>query len=491
MKKLTSLLLALVMLALPMAGLASSPADLFSQATEGKPYKMEGKLSWGNLSLLDDASQSIVKDVVDAISFTSFSQENQGDFALQLSGNDVLTLSTATQGEDTYLFSNLLGGTIAYNEAESAVLLDHLMQLAVAAEMMTQSDVEQTRAAIQEALAQAESTTTTSDVNMDTDALVKWAEGFASRITTEEATQQPKNSDPAAKVLTFTLTGEDLTEVYTILFDSLKDNEAFISGLSSANVTLEGQPMTTEELVALLPDIAKVAGDAVEGDVPVTVYVDAEDKPVYGTASITMKLENEGQTATITMDMDYTRLTVAEGETHSFNIVAQDPEKDGISLSATVLDNDKLTIVSGSIGAIEDGVTTPALGLDLRLEKEYGDTESELGMEAVLTIVSEGEEITLGLDMEAETKVIGEDVTYEGVVDLKLLGEKLLSLKLTGTTCEAAPSIVTADAVRPGQMSEEEFSTYATETIIPALQNALVTLVQSLPASVLSLMMSE
>lgn len=490
MKKLTALLLALLMLALPVASLAGSPSDLFSQATEGKPYKMEGKLSWGNLSLLDDASQSLVKDVVNAISFTYASQENQSDFAMQLSGNDVLTLSTATQGEDTYLLSNLLGSTIAYNDAESVVILDHLMQLAVAADMMTQSDVEQARAAIQQALAQGEITATT-DIDIDIAALTTWAEDFASRVTTEEVTQQPKNSDAAAKVLTFTLTGDDLTEMYTILFDSLKNNPSFINGLNSATLNMDGQPITAEELAAQLPEVARKIGNAVQGDIPVTVYVDAEDRPVYGTASVTMLLENEGQPANITMDMGYTRLTISEGETHTFNIDATDPEKNGISLSAAVLNTDQLTIVSGGFGAIENGTATPSLGLDLRLEKKYGDTESELDMEALVTIISDGQEITLGLDMEKETKMDGQDAVYEGDMDISFMGEELLCVKVTAATGEAAPSIVTADAVRPGQMTEEDFNAYVESDVMMSLQMALVNLIQSLPTSVLSLLMSN
>lgn len=491
MKKLTALLLALLMLALPVMGMAASPDELFTQATETRPYKMEGKLTWGNTSLLDAETQALVKDVVDAIGFTLAGQENQTDFTLTLSGNDVLTLSTAAQGEDTYLLTNLLGGTIAFNEAEGSVILDYLMNLCVASGMMTEDDVAQAKASIQQALNQAKDVSLTEEFSIDTAALMTWAEGFAARITTEEVTQQPKNSDPAAQVLSFTLTGEDLTQLYTILFDSLQGNPSFIAGLNSTNLTMDGQPVTAEEFYAQLPEMAKKIGDAVQGDIPVSVYGDAEGNPVYGTAAVTMKFENEEGTSTVAMDMDYTRLTVAEGVTHAGNIVAVDENNQGAAVSVSVLAGDKLTTVNAGIGSIEAGATTPVLGLDVKAEKEYGDTESELALEALLTIVSEGQEITLGLDMDKETKLNGENAVYEGDMDISFMGEEILCIKMTAATGEAAPSIITADAVRPGQMTEEEFNTYAEETVMPALQMALVNLIQSLPESVLTLLMGQ
>lgn len=488
MKKLTALLLALLMLALPVMGMAASPDELFTQAAETRPYKKEGKLTWGNTSLLDAETQALVKDVVDAIGFTLAGQENQTDFALTLSGNDVLTLSTATQGEDTYLLTNLLGGTVAFNEAEGSVILDYLMNLCVASGMMTEDDVAQAKASIQQALDQAESVSLTEGVSIDTAPLSTWLEDFAARITTEEVTQQPKNSDPAAQLVSITLTGEDLTQLYTLLFDSLMDNPNFIAGLNSATLTMDGESVTAEEFAARLPEMAKKIGDAVQGDIPVNLYLDADGNPVYITAVVTMTMESEGKTVTITMDMDYTRLTVAEGVTHAFNIIALDKNNEGLSISVSVLNSDKLTTVSAGLGSIRDGAATPVLGLDVKAEKEYGDAESELDLEAVLTIVSDGQELTLGLDMDKETKMNGQDAVYEGDMDISFMGEELLCVKVTAATGEAAPSIITADAVRPGQMTEEDFNAYVENDVMMALQMALVNLIQSLPASVLSLL---
>lgn len=492
MKKLTALLLALLVLALPVMSMAASPDELFNQAAEGKAYTTNGVLTWGDTSLLDADAQSLVKDVVDAISFTRSVQENQTDFALKLSGTDVLTLSTATAGEDTYVLSNLLGGTVAFNDAEGQVIADYLMKYAVSSGMMTEDDVAQVKASIQQAMEQTE--TAAADVDLssfDTTAITALTEKFLSSVTIEEVAQQPKNSDPAASVISFTLTGEDMTELYTIIFDALKDNEAFMAGLTSASLTMDGENVTADELVAQLPELAKQIGDAVQGDIPVNVYVDAEGNLVYAAATMTMKLDDEDNAETVTVNVDYARLTVADGVTHAVNSIAVDADNNGAAISVSVLNGEKLFTINGGIGAITDGVTETIMGLDVNAQKDYGDAEAKLDVDAVLTIASDGAEIPVGIKLVKTTKLDGENATYEGDLDLLLLGEKVLCLQMIAATGEAAPSIVAADAVRPGQMTEEEFNAYLEDDVMLALQTALVNLIQSLPASVLSLLMGE
>lgn len=492
MKKLTALLLALLVLALPVLGMAASPDELFNQAAENHAYTTNGVLTWGNTSLLDDDTQALIKDVVDAISFTRSQQENQTDFAMQLSGADVLTFSVASEGEDTYVLSNLLGGTVAFNEAEGQVIADYLMKYAVSSGMMTEEDAAQVKASIQQAMEQTGTAAADIDLSsFDTDAITAWAEKFLSSVTIEEVAQQPKNSDPAATVISFTLTGEDMTELYTIIFDALKNNEAFMAGLTNAALTMDGESVTAEEFAAKLPEMAKAIGDAVQGDIPVNLYMDAEGNLVYAALTMTMKLEDEGDTETITMDMDYTRLTVADGVTHAANIVAVDENNEGIALSVSVLNGEKLTTINAGIGSIENGVTETIMGLDVNVQKDYGDTEATLDVEATLTIADDDMQIPVGIKLVKTTKLDGENAVYAGDLDLLLLGEKVLCLQMTAATGEAAPSIVAADAVRPGRMTEEEFSAYLESDVMLALQTALVNLIQNLPASVLSLLMGQ
>lgn len=496
MKKITAMLLALVMLALPMLGLAESPSEMLEAAVAaGRPLRVEGQLSYGSFPGMDEETAALVNDVVDAIGFTYTAQEDQGSFALKLSGNDVLTFAAATEGEDTYINSNLLGGTVAFNEAEGKVILEYLMNLAVASGMMTESDLAEVKAALEQATAQVSASM--EDVNVediDLTGIMTVAMELAAKVQTGEVTQQPKNCDAAASMITMTLTGEDIAKLYNAIFDALKGVPQFMDALNSMELTMDGQAVTAEEFMAKVPEFTAQMAEMVQGDIPVEIYLDEAGEMVYATAAITMKGENEdGSEQTIAMDMNYARLTVNEGVTHSASLIAKDTAGEGVSISVNVLTSEALDTVNVGIAAIADGVAEPVAVVDVKVEKEYGETESEEDAEIAVTIIDSDskEEISFQMEIESEAKKVGEDVTYVSDIDLYIMGleEELLCIKVTETTGAAEASIVAADAVRPGQMTEKEFGTYVSEDVLAAMQTALMGLVQNLPESVLSLMM--
>ena len=491
MKKLTAMLLALVMLALPVLGLAESPAEMLDAAVEaGRPLKTNIQFNWGSFPGMDEETATIINDLVDAIGIVCAEQEGQVDFALQLTGTDVLTFAAAGKDEDTYISSNLLGGTIAFNDAEGQVLLDYLMNLAVASGMMTESDLAEVKTAIEQAAGQV--TAQAAEVNLedlDLTGLMTIVTELAAKVQAAEVTQQPKNCDAAATVITMTLTGEDVTKLYNAIFDVAKNVPQFMDALATLELNMNGEAMTTEEFVAKMPELAEQIGGMIQGEIPVAIYLDSEGNPVYGTLSMTMKNEDDA----ITMEVSYARLTVNEAVTHAVNVIAKDTADEGIAVSVNVQNSDKLDTVNVGIASIAAGVAEPVITVDVKVEKEYGETESEEDTEFSVVIVDSDskQEISFLVDVESEAKKVGEDVTCESDIDLHILGleEELLCIKVTQTTGEAAASIVTADAVRPGQMTEEEFNTYVSEDVMNAAMTALMGLIQNLPASVLELMM--
>lgn len=498
MKKLTAMLLALVMMTLPMLGLAASPDEMLQAAVDaGRPLKVEGQLNYGAIPGMDAEIETIINDVVDAIGFTYTEQENQGSFALKLSGNDVLTFAGATEGEDIYINSNLLGGTVAFNGEEGKAILEKLMNLAVSSGMMTEDELAEIKAALDQAAAQVAAPMENVDVeDMDLTGLLNVAMELAAKVQTGEVTQQPKNCDAAATMVTITLTGEDITKLYTEIFKLLQNVPQFTEALQSADtLTINGENVTPEEFVAKLPEMAGEIGKMIDGDIPVAIYMDEAGEPVYGTLAMTMKAENEeGTEETVAMDMNYARLTVNEGVTHAVNVIAKDNNNEGVSVSVNVLTSEKKDVVNVAVASLKGDVAEPVVNVDVTVEKEYGETESEEDVLVVVTIVdSESkEEISFAVEAETEAKLVGEDVVYESDIDLNVMGiEELLCIKITETTGEAAESIVTADAVRPGQMTEEEFNTYVTEDVASNAMNALMGLIQNLPASALSLLFAE
>lgn len=493
MKKLTAVLLALVMMTLPVLGLAASPDELLQAAVDaGRPLKVEGQLTLGAIPGLDAETAAIAKEVVDAISFTSYDQENQGSFTLKLANEDVLYIAAAGEGEDTYLSSNLLGGTVAFNAEEGKVIMEYLMNLAVASGMMTEEDLAEIKDAIAQATAQI--TAPVDEVNMedmDLTGVITVVMEVAAKVQTGEVTQQPKNCDPAASTITLTLTGEDIGKIYTEIFKLVKDVPQFMQALSAVeNLSIDGQPVTAEEFAAKLPEMGAKMGEMIQGDIPVVIYLDAEGNPVYGTMAMTMTAEGD----TVSMDINYARLTVNEGVTHAVNVIAKDDKAEGAAISVNVLESETKDVVNVAVAALEGETSVPVVNVDVKVEKEYGETESEEDVDVVVTITDPESQEAVSCEVEVESKaqVQGEDVICESDIDLSIMGmEELLCIKLVQTTGAGEASIVSADAVRPGKMTEEEFNTYVTEDVANNAMNALMGLIQNLPASALSLMFAE
>lgn len=492
MKKFTAVLLALLMMALPVLGMAASPAEMIEgAAAAGQPIHTAVTFDSGTIPGLDAETAAIFNDVIDALGFTTDTQENQTNFAMQLSGTDVLTLAWATEGEDTYINSNLLGGTIAFNATEGDVIIDHLLKMAVDADMLTESDVAEVKQLIEQLKTEMNTQVEAIDLeNIDMTALLTVVEELMGKVTTGEVTQQPKNSDPAATVITMKLTGEDITKVYKVIFDVMKNVPQFTQALESASLTMDGEKVTADEMIAKLPELADQIGAMVQGEIPVEIYLDEAGKPVYGIMSMTMKAEDE----TITMDMDFARRTVNEGVTYAVTIRAEDANDEGVSITADVLETEALTTANVGIASIKNGVSEPVITVSVLLNKNYGETKSEENMivDVVVTDSDSGEEISFKIDMDSEAEVLADGgVQYEAEMDLYILGmeEELFTIEVEQLSGKAVDSIVTADAVRPGTMTEDEVAQYVNNDVMNALMNALMGLVQNLPASVLSLVM--
>ena len=492
MKKFTAVLLALLMMALPVLGMAASPAEMIEgAAAAGQPIHTAVTFDSGTIPGLDAETAAMVNDLIDALGFTTDTQENQTNFAMQLSGTDVLTLAWATEGEDTYINSNLLGGTIAFNATEGDVIIDHLLKMAVDADMLTESDVAEVKQLIEQLKTEMNTQVEAIDLeNIDMTALLTVVEELMGKVTTGEVTQQPKNSDPAATVITMKLTGEDITKVYKVIFDVMKNVPQFTQALESASLTMDGEKVTADEMIAKLPELADQIGAMVQGEIPVEIYLDEAGEPVYGIMSMTMKAEDE----TITMDMDFARRTVNEGVTYAVTIRAEDANDEGVSITADVLETEALTTANVGIASIKNGVSEPVITVSVLLNKNYGETKSEENMivDVVVTDSDSGEEISFKIDMDSEAEVLADGgVQYEAEMDLYILGmeEELFTIEVEQLSGKAVDSIVTADAVRPGTMTEDEVAQYVNNDVMNALMNALMGLVQNLPASVLSLVM--
>lgn len=504
MKKLTAMLLALLMLALPVMGMAASPSEMLDVAVaNGAPLHTAVRFNAGTIPGLDGDVATVVSDLIDAISLTTDQQGGdapQFDFALQLTGNDVLTLSGAAKGDDIYVKSNLLGEDVmAANGDEVKIIFERLLDMGVEAGKFSKNDVAQIKQAIEQAASQAKVPAVEMDLDdVDPTKVLEVVTKLAEKVQVGEVTGQPKNCDTAASMITIILTGEDIADVYDAIFDMMKNSQSFMQGFASSfnsmNATMNGEPITAEEFMEQAPAAVREAMGMIQGDVPVVIYLDEEGMPVCGTVNMTMQGENEnGETQTITMAMNYARLTVNDAVNHEFTVVAEDANEEGVAMGLYIQESETQFSAQFSADSLNKGVSQPVINVSITQEKAYGETESEENTNVVITIVDSdsGEEVGFVVEIEEEAEVLAEDVVlYEAEVEFALKGmeDELITIKVDQLTGSATDSIAVADAVRPGAMTDEEFEAMF-NGMGDNLLNVMVQVLQSLPASTLELIL--
>ena len=488
MKKFVSLLLAVLMLALPVMGLAQSPDEMFNEAMEnGRPGA--GKLTFemaGDIPGMDAEMAAMVEELVEALGFTLAWQDSQVDFAFQLSGNDALTLAVANDGQRNYIKSNLLGEDVAaFTAEEGQVILNRMIDLAVQAELIPQSEAAALKQSLEEAMAQVN--VQVEEINLedlDLTPFIGVAMNLASKVQTGEVTAQPKNCDAAATMIAMTLNGEDVKQIYAALFSVIRSSKDLVAYLDTFAATAEMG--SGEELLAELEKATNQLGDSVVGDIPVTVYMDEAGEPVYASMAFTFKTEDGGE---MKADANYTRLTTNAAQNHSAVLTMFDQENTGVNISVNASVSPDVNNIQMGMAFIEDGVSNDLMRLSVLQEKEYGDVKSECDTEVIVTII-DGEEMNIKIDVDEEAEKINDvDVRYSAEIELSLPGvvEEVFTVNVDQVTGEAAPSIISADALLPGAMTDDEFNAYA-GTVMEAAQTALINMIQYLPSSVLMLL---
>ena len=500
MKKLTALILALVMLALPALGLAASPVELLSDAVEaGRP--LSGKVYFeGGEMPLDANTAAIVNDVLNALSFRFDEQEGdapQSDFALVLSGKDVLTFALAEKAEEYYLKSNLLGeDTVAFTAEEGVTILERFMQVLVDSGAMTQSDADELKQQLNAMMSGSAASMEEFDpANLDASELVAYITKIAERAKTEEVTAQPKNCDQAKTKITFSLTGEEIAKVYELVFQMLQKNDAFMAQLDQMLKSANSKPATGKELMDEAIVKMNEAFTGIVGDVPFAFYENEAGELVYATMDMAMR-EDKDDDDVITVAVEYARLTVNEGVTHNVNLIAKEDgdAADGASITVSVLAGEKRTTVDFAAAEIDDGVTQkPVMSVAFALDMDHAETTAKDQMVVDMVVVDDNSKEEMGFTIKADLNGAkdGEDATLQADVKFFLMGaeKELFTVKVEAATGTAAPSIVSDAAVRPAPMEDAEFNAFVGQAL-QSMQVVLATALQSLPTSVLQLMMN-
>lgn len=403
MNKLLSLILALMMLSLPalaaaedtlgLIGGADGPTSVFiggdiPQTLEEKALAAGRKVSTSvkitevsGIDTGDARTDSALVELFNALGFTVSQQGDEFNMALQISGQDALDLGFSLSGEDVYLKSSLIGGTVVVGTQELEGLIDRLVDMLIMVEGMSEEEAADLRAQIsglkqlyadslELSMASMLTEEDLKNLNMTSiEAFIAFAED---KTVPVEEIVVPRMCDPAVSGEKAVLTNADMVQVVKYFYQFILDNPKLMNYLGSQlgfpteeEINLQWQSMgqfymafniyeseeafraqfqTFEQLLNEM--IVEVdASKFLDGEFTVTEYTDADGNVVYATMSLPLFLQDQtlmentsaetAQGETTQINATYTRQTVAGGVAHVCNI-----DVDGEVITIDVLESE-------------------------------------------------------------------------------------------------------------------------------------------------------
>ena len=494
MRKLFSLLLALVMLALPVTGLAASPAEMLDAAwAEGKTLSTTVSFDMGDLPL-DEDTMTVVKDLVCALGFRAATDPSgKTQFALTLQNQDALAVACEPAEDEFYLNTAFLaGGTMAFTVEEAQVVVERLLDMMCEASGMSESEAAEMKAAFTTGFAAGYGSVGAADAEMpemDMSALMGVVAQLTASMETGAVTEQPAEvCDQGASYVKATVTPEMVKEILTAVSDMIKTNPEAMESLRSADVEweLNGRDVSVDEFLNGFPTEAADELKASYGDIPVYVVLSAEGEPVY--MDVVMTPVDGGEQEKLV----YARKTGAESVVYNVKVLEGN---DGAQITLVDACAENVTAYDVDIYEINDGASAKVFGAKFSQNRDYGDALSHENTSLILAIPT-GESDMPFVSVLISASVRGEVADGKVYVDtnasvgVDILGMDLLSVQVNTVADDTViPSIATADAIRPGAMTDEEFAEFANGAT-NYMMTTLITIMQLLPQSVLAMLMA-
>ena len=407
-----------------------------------------------------------------------------------------------------YLLCNLLGEKAVMVRPEDAQpLLNRFIELFAQMGALSSAEVEELKAQMAEAFAQgfaAGSSAAAHAADIDMSGIVSAVAAFVKeRMAEVELTAQPRNSDPAVRKVQVTFTGDDVVSLWTLVIDQIRANAKLMETIN-ANVEIEGGMTAEEALEQVKAELAAIP-EVIRDDIVLEMYLDEQGEPVYATATIvgtvqqstssgatvTGKIGGSGSSQetgaaaeTVTMDMNYARLTLNDAVTHTANVIAKDAA-DTMTMTVNVIDGDGHNEVRVDMG---DGETSFAVNVtNDRVVAENAET----GATVVNFVITDPEmSLDLNLKVDQKSQKSGADATAQYDVSLCLGEQELVGMTVNAKTGAPAGAADVSNAIRLAEVSDEDFQAWFVD-VANGLQGWAVTVVQALPASVLMLLMGQ
>ena len=380
MKKMLSLMLAMMLCIGPAAGLAEGEIDLgviggadgptsifVTEDMMTSAQMLEDAIAAGRKVTIDFSIPEVegintgdptvdgaLTDLVEAIGVSASMQGDEYHMGMSLADQDVLTVGVAVNGEDAYIKSNLIGGTVVIGAKEVEPIINRLLDALVMMEALTEEDVASMKEelpelmeVLQTAMAQsAELTMTDEDLlKLDYSALTGVIMNLAAQVETIDEIVVPRMCDPATKGVRLSIDNAEFVSIVRACLQFVEDNpklKNYIAAQSGyyteeelANMWAQDGELYMEygiyaseaEFREVMKTFDQVMAEAfrlledakaLDGEFITTVYMnDAnEEKAVYEADAASTEVKG----TTEILNVVYTRQTVAQGVSHVCNI---------------------------------------------------------------------------------------------------------------------------------------------------------------------------
>ncbi len=413
MKKLISLVLAMLMFAVPclaepadaVIGGADAATDiLLSEDLSLKALdagrKVTSTLTFTEVVGLETGDPTVDAAIADLFKALGLKVTQQGDefaIALQLSEQDVLDLGVAVNGEDCYIKSGLLGGTVVIGKEEVEPLVGRVLDMLVRMEAMTQEQANELKAQVSQIIATFETAmqsaagmalTEEAFTNMDLSAIENAVAAANTKVVPIEEIVVPGMCDPAVSGEKGVYTNEDMVQIMKAWFQVLLDNPAILNYFGSlmgyptqadvdaawqvyGNNLVASEEEFRAQFVTLEQEIRQMmtqleTSKVIDGEVVIAAYYDEAGEVVYMTMDMplyqvdttvvenaqyqadTTVVENEAAVEaagkTIPVSMTYARQTVAQGVSHVINMKS---EGETFTIDALISDGQTTISING------------------------------------------------------------------------------------------------------------------------------------------------
>ena len=503
MKKLLSLMLAMLMLAMPvlsgaegLTAAATIPMERLADKDFTTKYVLQGQEETVDVTLelsdmlfaaaqLPDEMAGAVKDLLGMITFRSTFQTAEGQAqagaALLLDGGEAVDVKIAYGDKGIFASSNLLGDKIFQVTGSQLKELAKMgLDRLVAEGRISQELVDSAKRFYGEfrkdPLAAMMKLIGEPDIQPLMDAL----QGVMAGIRMEEVTEAPEAFPAAVGVVIIPVTKEGLTGVTTEL-------AKLIWSLPVVKKLAEvaGKNPTEEGVVAIFNKVP----NALAEDTEVRIYMDETSMNYYITGDV--KVSKGGTVRAISYNH---LIEIQDAGAHmDMQVSADSGEKIGCVMDVTVTENEASLKYHITSEDMLNGVAYQPVEEIIDMTVTKGENTQDIDMDITMRVKENPDAEQVGITMKtvATEADLGDHAEGSGTFTMALEGlGDLMTLRITEKTDVAEAYIITPDAVQPMAMNEEELNALTQEISTNAMM-VVFSLLPKLPSSLQQMFMGQ